>query len=456
MRVQPFAAAPGKSTCATWMYRSVMVPCECPAFSWTYACGLPAACGCRKLGSSVRAEGWQDRRVVISCFYWLFRHLLGLVVLRCRSEAANEVEILVLRHELAVLRRRVDRLSCRPVDRVFLAALVRMLPRDRWGSVFVRPETIRRWHRALLARRWTYPSRRPGRPATDADVHALILRLARENPTWGYRRIQAELAGLGVRIAASTVWTILQEAGIDPAPRRTSETWRAFLRAQASGIIACDFLTVETVLLRRLYVLVFIEVATRKVYLAGVTANPTGEWAIQQARNIIDTFVERSQPIRFLIHDRDSKFTAAFDEVFRSEAMPIIRTPIRAPRANAYIERWIGTVRRECLDRLLIVNRRHLERVLPIYIRHYNEHRPPPLPQPATTTPRTAAGVRHRDRPRPCPAPRRARRAHPRIQGRRMTTRELGFRHPHACSAPGAVGKAMRKASPCVSTSTPP
>jgi putative transposase len=344
--------------------------------------------------------------VVISCFYWLFRHLLGLVVLRCRSEAVNEVEILVLRHELAVLRRQVDRPSCRPVDRVFLAALVRMLPRDRWGSVFVRPETIRRWHRALLARRWTYPGRRPGRPATDADVRALILRLARENPTWGYRRIQGELVGLGVRIAASTVWTILQETGIDPAPRRASETWRAFLRAQASGIIACDFLTVETVLLRRLYVLVFIEVATRKVYLAGITANPTGEWATQQARNIIDTFVERSQPIRFLIHDRDSKFTAAFDEVFRSEAMRIIRTPIRAPRANAYIERWIGTVRRECLDRLLIVNRRHLERVLPVYIRHYNEHRPhrslnqrPPHhePPPGSDTLTALDRVRRRD-----------------------------------------------------------
>jgi hypothetical protein len=157
-----------------------------------------------------------------------------------------------------------------------------------------------------------------------------------ENPGWGYRRIQGELAGLGVRLAASTVWTILQKAGIDPAPRRSSETWRAFLRAQASGIIACDFFTVETVFLRRLYVLVFIELATRKIYLAGVTANPTGEWATQQARNIIEAFIDRSEPIRFLIHDRDSKFTAAFDEVFRSEKLLIIRTTVRAPRANAF------------------------------------------------------------------------------------------------------------------------
>ncbi len=177
----------------------------------------------------------------MSCFYWLFRHLLALTVLRGRSDAANEVEILVLRHELAVLRRQVGRPSCRPADRVFLAALARMLPRERWGSVFVQPATVRRWQRSLLARRWMYPHRRPGRPATGAGVRALIVRLARENPGWGYRRIRGELAGLGIRIAASTVWSILRQAGIQPAPRRSSERWSAFLRAQASGIVACDF-----------------------------------------------------------------------------------------------------------------------------------------------------------------------------------------------------------------------
>ncbi len=178
------------------------------------------------------------------------------------------------------------------------------------------------------------------------------MRLARENPGWGYRRIQGELAGLGIRIAASTVWSILQQAGIKPSPRRSSETWRQFLRAQATGIIACDFFTIDTVLLRRLYALVFIDLATRQVYLAGVTSNPTGAWATQQARNIVETFVDRTDPVRFLIHDRDSKFTAAFDEVFRSEGIRPIRTPVRAPRANAFIERWIGTVRRECFDRM--------------------------------------------------------------------------------------------------------
>jgi putative transposase len=168
----------------------------------------------------------------------------------------------------------------------------------------------------------------------------------------------------------------LRQAGIEPVPRRSSESWRQFLRAQAGGIVACDFLTVETVLFQRLYVLVFIELSTRRVCLAGISANPTGEWATQQARNIIETFVDRTEPIRFLIHDRDSKFTAGFDEVFRTDAIRTIRTPVRAPRANAFIERSIGTVRRECLDRILIVDRRHLDRVLPAYIRHYNEHRP--------------------------------------------------------------------------------
>ena len=368
--------------------------------------------------------------MLISCFYWLFRHLFGLAVLRCRSDAANEVEILVLRHELAVLRRQVARPSCRPADRVFLAALARMLPCERWGSVFVRPETIRRWHRSLLARRWTYSYRRPGRPATDAGARALIVRLARENPGWGYRRIQGELVGLGVRIAASTVWSILQQAGIKPTPRRSSETWREFLRAQASGIVACDFFTVDTVLFRRLYALVFIEFATRQVYLAGITANPTGEWATQQARNIIETFVERTAPTRFLTHDRDNKFTAAFDEVFRSEGIRTIRTPVRAPRANAFIERWIGTLRRECLDRILIVNRRHLERVLSALHPPLQRASPPPLPPPATANRRTAAGVRDHRRSRPCSAPRRARRAHSRVQGRSVIEGESGFRHP--------------------------
>ncbi len=235
----------------------------------------------------------------------------------------------------------------------------------------------------------------------------LVLRLARENPTWGYRRIHGELTRLEIPLAASTVWAIPKQAGVDPAPRRTSESWRRFLRAQAAGIIACDFLIVDTVLLRRLYVLVFIELATRKAYIAGVTAHPTGAWTTQQARNIIGAFTdERDTSIRFMIRDRDTKFTTAFDEIFHSEGIRILRSPARAPKANAIAERLVGTLRRECLDRLLIVNRRHLELVLRAYVDHYNHHRPhrslnqrpPVLPSAVPRPPGDPPNVHRRDR----------------------------------------------------------
>jgi transposase InsO family protein len=204
-------------------------------------------------------------------------------------------------------------------------------------------------------------------------VRALVVRLAGENPTWGYRRIHGELTGLGHELGASTVWRILKDAGIEPSPRRHGPSWAEFLRAQAKHVIACDFFTVDTIGLRRLYVLFFIELQTRRVHLAGVTANPTGAWTTQQARN----HVERFDPAtRLLIRDRDTKFTAAFDAVLASQGITIRMTPVRAPVANAYAERWIGTARRECLDRMLIFGRRHLERVLDEYVEHYNAHRP--------------------------------------------------------------------------------
>jgi transposase len=204
----------------------------------------------------------------------MLRRLLELVVLRGRCELTNEIELLVLRHEVAVLRRQVSRPRFRPADRALIAALARLLPRERWASLIVCPATVRRWHRTALARRWTYPRHGPGRPPVEAAVAGLIVRLARENPTWGYRRIQGELARLDARVAASTVWQVLQRAGVPPAPRRASETWRAFLRAQAAGIAACDFVSVDTVFFCRLYVLVFIELQTRMVHVAGVTAHP--------------------------------------------------------------------------------------------------------------------------------------------------------------------------------------
>src|SRR5829696_6678379 len=277
-----------------------------------------------------------------------------------RSEASKDIEILVLRHELAVLRRQVPRPRHQRRDRLLLAALSRLLPRSRWPVFVVTPQTVLRWHRQLVTRRWSYPSRRPGRPPTGKAIRDLVLRMARDNPGWGHRRIQGELIGLGHRVAASTVWAILHRAGLHPAPRPNGPTWRQFLTAQAHGIISCDFFTVETVLLRRLYVLIFIELADRRVHLAGVTAHPTGEWVTQQARNLLLDLDERVAGLRYLIRDRDAKFVAGFDAVFAAANIQIITTPPQAPRANAVCERMVGTLRRKLLDRILIVNQAQL------------------------------------------------------------------------------------------------
>jgi putative transposase len=343
----------------------------------------------------------------------MLRRLLELFVLRLRSEREKEIEILVLRHQLRVLERQVGRAQLQPADRALLAAFSGALPRRAWSSFLVTPATVLRWHRELVARRWTYPHRPPGRPATPVDVRELVVRLARENPGWGYRRIQGELVGLGVSLAASTVWEILRREGIEPAPRRLESSWAEFLRRQAASIFECDFLTVDTVFLKRFYILFLIELASRRVHLAGITANPDGAWATQQARNLLMRLDNEGVRARFLIRDRDSKFTRDFDEVFRSQGIRVIKAPVRAPRARAHAERWIGSLRRECLDRLLIVSRRHLERVVRVYAQHYNGHRPhralaqrPPLArQPPAIGERVPSGepislhrLRRRDR----------------------------------------------------------
>jgi putative transposase len=306
-----------------------------------------------------------------------------------RSQREKEIEILVLRHQLQVLERQVARPQLGATDRALLAAFSRALPRSAWSSFLVRPATVLRWHRELVARRWTYSHRRPGRPGTPVGVRELVLRLARENAGWGYRRIQGDLVGLGISIAPSTVWTILREAGVEPAPRRLDSSWREFLRRQAASIIECDFLTVDTVFRKRFYILFFIELASRRVRIAGITANPDGAWVTQQARNLIMRLDDERVPVRFLIRDRDSKFAASFDEVLRTEGIRVIKAPVRAPRARAHAERWIESLRRECLDRLLILGLRHLERVVRVYAEHYNGRRPhrslaqrPPLAKP--------------------------------------------------------------------------
>jgi transposase InsO family protein len=301
---------------------------------------------------------------------------IQLLVLLARSDAAKDLEILVLRHQLTVLRRQIPRPRLEPADHAVLAAVSRALPRARWSCFLVTPQTLLRWHRRLVAGAWTYPHRGGGRPPLDEHVQQLIVRLATENPRWGYQRIKGELLHLGVQVSATAIRETLRRHGLDPAPRRTPTTWRRFLRQQAAGILACDFFTVDTVWLRRLYVLFFIELETRRVHLAGVTANPGGAWVAQQARNLLLVLGERGRRVRFVLRDRDAKFTRAFDDVFCSQGAEVLLTPVQAPNANAYAERWVGTVRAECLDWLLMVGRGHLARVLRIYVEHYNRHRP--------------------------------------------------------------------------------
>jgi putative transposase len=333
--------------------------------------------------------------------------LFQLLALRPRSSEHKEIEILVLRHELAIACRQLGKPRPSLADCALLAALSRGLPRSAWSAFSVSPKTVLHWHRRLLRRHWTYDRRGPGRPGLDAELQSLIVRLARENPGWGYRRIVGELKKLGLRVAARSVRSVLKRCGIPPAPRRSGPSWRTFLRRQAQSILACDFLTVDTVSLRRFYVLFLIELHTRRVQLGGITANPSGTWVTQQARNLMIEGWGFERPLRFLIRDREAKFSAAFDEVFRSEGIQVIRTPVRAPNANAHAERFVRTLREECLDWLLILGRRQLERVLREYVEHYNHERPhralglrapDPSPQVIPLHPRPQTAVGRRDR----------------------------------------------------------
>ena len=354
-------------------------------------------------------QGMRIQRPLVESFalaYWLLRRLIELLLLLARSEQKKEVEILLLRHELQVLRRQVARPQLRPADRVVLSALSQILPPLRLRSLLVQPETLLRWHRELVRRRWSFPAHPLGRPLLVSQARQLVLRLAPENPSWGYKRIHGELKGLGFTLSPSTVWNILRRHGIDPAPRRARLSWREFLQQQAASIVECDFFTVDTVWLRRFYVFFFIELERRRVHIAGITAHPNGAWVTQQARSTLTTLGEEGKRPRILIRDRDVKLTNAFDTFLRSEGISVIRTPIAAPKAKAHAERWVGSVRRECLDRILIVSRGHLEHVLREYVAHHNTHRPhralsqqPPIPKPIPTrTPPGDARVRRRDR----------------------------------------------------------
>jgi transposase InsO family protein len=309
--------------------------------------------------------------VLFAFCYFILRALLRIGTDDARG---REAEILVLRHQLAVLKRSNSRPRLRRRDRMVIAALANLIDRDRWSGFIVSPATILRWHRELVRCKWTFGHRKAGRPPLDPALVRLIVQMARENPRWGVIRIKGELQGLGHRVGTTTIRTILRRAGIGPAPRRDGPSWSAFLRSQAQGILACDFFTVQTVALRTLYVLFLIEVGTRRVRIVGVTPNPDGRWVAQQARNL--AIEGRLDNVRFLIRDRDAKFTRAFDEVFRTEDARVILTPIRAPKANAFAERFVRTVRNELLDLTLVTGRRHLVTLLAEYEAHYNSHRP--------------------------------------------------------------------------------
>jgi len=313
--------------------------------------------------------------------YLTVGRLFAWLRLSRRKESWKSAEILLLRHQLTVLQRQVE---ARPKmtwpDRALIALLLEVIPKQRRSAVrlIVTPQTVLRWHRDIVRRRWADKSRhkRPGRPRAHRNITASVLRLAKENPGWGYRRIHGELAGLGIQIAPSTVWEILTRAGIPPAPHRGGPTWAQFLRGQAQAIIAADFFTVDLLDGTSAYVLAVIEHATRRIRILGVTAHPDNTWVTQMARNLMMDLDEQVTSIKFLLRDRDTKFTAAFDAVLGDTGIPILHSPIRAPRANAIMERWIGGCRRELLDQTLIWNQLHLLQVLREYETHHNQHRP--------------------------------------------------------------------------------
>ena len=329
--------------------------------------------------------------------FLLITRLAAWLRLSRREEAWKTAEILILRHQLAVLQRRGPRRTTVDwADRALFATLLGVIPRARRQGLrlLVTPDTILRWHRDIVRRRWAARSMsgKTGRPATRRNIQALVLRLARENPGWGYRRIHGELAGLGVKIAASTIWEILKTNRIDPAPRRTGLAWSQFLRSQAEAILACDFFTVDLLDGTQAYVLTVIEHATRRIRILGVTLHPTGEWTGQQARNLIMDLGDQAHRAKFMIRDRGSNFTTAFDAVLADAGIRTVLCNVQTPRMNAIAERWIGGCRRELLDRTLAWNQDHLRRILREYETHHNQHRPhrslnaaaplKPLPEP--------------------------------------------------------------------------
>ncbi|MFD4556592.1 integrase core domain-containing protein [Streptomyces sp. NPDC058469] len=329
------------------------------------------------------------------------------------SDRDKDIEILALRHQLLVLQRQVGKPAFTDTDRALLAGLLHHFPIDKLRQLplLVRPDTILRWHRDLLKRRHaaTCVPRRRGRPPTIRSIRILVLRLARENTSWGYRRIHGELAALSINVAASTVWEILKEHGIPSAPEREGTTWADFLRSQADALLACDFFETRTLAGARLYVFVVIEHSTRRIRILGATALPAADWVVQLGRNLAMDLQDAGSNAKFLIRDRDSKLTKAFDAVMADAGLAVVLSGVRMPRMNSITERWIQTCRRELLDRTLIWDQRHLLHALREFESFYNRHRPHralgqaaplrPLPEPTIEPGQIKhLGIRRRDR----------------------------------------------------------
>jgi len=314
----------------------------------------------------------------LSVLYSVIRLLVDVMTTMRRDQAELVAEVLTLRRQVQVLERQIKRVHWTPGDRMVMAVVARLLPKSAWKGLLVKPETLLGWHRDLVRRKWASYRGRPrrGRPPLSDEVRALIERLATENPGWGYFRIKGELIKLGHKVAATTIRSVLIRARIPPAGKRSGLSWKKFLAAHAQTLIATDMFTVDTVLFKRLHVIFFLRLASRRIMAATATSEPGEHWVTQQARNLSMKLVDEDISLTVVIHDHDSKYPKKFDAVFEADGARVILTPLMAPLANSFAERWVGSIRRECLDWMLIASERHLATVLREYCAHYNEERP--------------------------------------------------------------------------------